>query len=612
MRVRKFRARARFAEKAKNERMASLEASNQLLKRQLAKSKRETERVNECVANFEEMSRDDANDDDVGDDETALSESEASADPNDENFDPLVDSHASLDASGLRCIMERAEQFKTTFNMLTGHTKEEFEKLGVDMYKHIIETTMTGEETQNCPASVALWKTRPREQLFVTLVWLRWHFTYAFMSFFFSLPARYVQKIIKRCTAAMARASGTMGFNGGFDFPKSQHDADKLKESQDTLGLYENFPNVALDGMFLRVARPTRPADANADQRRDHNAIIKSLTNAKYKAIGVTVLVLTDVKSGRILLAEGPFIGTESALLNKADQLRSKLRTFDLSIVSDAGLHVNVGKTPANKRATFFQSCGPSLVRLAKLVTRNVDYLDAGIVEFFTQVYDSTRIASQYRIGVENSIRAARIFKVLSLTWRGRLEGVSPLGMYSISLSDVIRTVFMLTNRRLVERPLRNNQFKVKAPDGDVSKMYGYPKMKGGEEMTNMMNVELAATRQFIPDAKNASLKRAYEIAEQMIKDNASAGPEVNAKKQGARKSKPKPLPAPDFDITDDEGEDPTVVEDNDEPILPTIRGVGLEKRKKSKKEAAEALAARRKRFSGHAPKRRRNKEPID
>lgn len=613
LRMRKFREKRAFDEKTKNDSMASLKASNRLLKRQLKQSKQETQSAEECVANFEEMLRAGVNDRVANDDETALSESEGSADPNDENFDPLDDSHASLDASGLRWIMERAQQFKTTFKMLTGHTKEDFEKLDVDMYKYIIETTMTGEKTQNSPANVALWKTRPREQLFVTLVWLRWHFTYAFLSFFTSLPARYVQKIVKRCTAAMARASGTMGFNGGFDFPTSQGDADKLKESQETLGLYKTWPHVALDGMFLRVARPTRPADADADQRRDHNAIIKSLTNAKYKAIGVTVLVLTDVKSGRILLAEGPFIGTESTLLKeKADELRERLRAFDLSVVADAGLHVNVAKTPVGKRATFYQSSGPSLVRLAKLVTRNVPFLDADKVSFFEKVYDSTRIASQYRIGVENSIRAARLFKVLSLTWRGRLDGVRPLGMYSVSLSDVIRAVFMLTNRRLDERPLRNNQFKVKPPDGDVSKEYGYPKMSDGKEVTNMKNVELAATRQFIPSATHPSLKKAYEIAEKIIKDRAS-GVHDSAKKQpGARKQKPKPLPVPDFDITDDEADDPTVVDDDDEPIVPTPRGNGLEKRKKSKQEAAKALIARRQEKSAGAGKRRRKGEEAD
>lgn len=594
------------------DKLAAMTASNEVLKRKNAVLERKLFESQESLADSIKSTPAVVGDDVADDDESALSFSEGSSDPHDEDFDPLDDSDSNLCALRLRQLMERASLFKTTFNMLTGHAQEEFENLASDMHNFIAGTTMTGDTIVRGSHQDVLWTVRPREQLFVTLVWLRWSFTYAFLSFFVSLPARYVQKIIKRCTAALARASGTMGFNGRFDFPKSKNEADELKKSQKTLGLYKNFPNVALDGMFLRVARPTRPANATAEQRRSHSTLITSLTNAKYKAVGVTVLVLTDVKSGRILLADGPFNGTESTLLKaKADELRKQLREFDLSVVSDAGLHVNVGKTPANERATFFQSCGPSLVRLAKLVTRNVDYLDAGIVEFFTQVYDSTRIASQYRIGVENSIRAARIFKVLSLTWRGRLEGVSPLGMYSISLSDVIRTVFMLTNRRLAKRPLRSDEFKVKAPDGDVSKVYGYPLMQNDEVATNMKNVELAATRVFIPTAKNPSLKKAYAIAEEMIKEKAGIT-KVGAKKQpGARKSK-KSLPVPDFDITDDEGEDPSLVDDDDEPILPTPRGDGLNARKKSKKEAEQALAARRKRISAHAPKRRRKGERPD
>lgn len=42
-------------------------------------------------------------------------------------------------------------------------------------------------------------------QLFITLVWARRYPSFAFLAFFFQLPARYVAKVIRRVTAAGAR-----------------------------------------------------------------------------------------------------------------------------------------------------------------------------------------------------------------------------------------------------------------------------------------------------------------------------------------------------------------------------------------------------------------------
>lgn len=114
------------------------------------------------------------------------------------------------------------------------------------------------------------------------------------------------------------------------------------------------------------------------------------------------------------------------------------------------------------------------------------------------------------------------------------------------------------TSRRLAARPLRSDEFKVKAPDGDVSSIYGYPK---------------------------------------------------RAKKQPrSRKPMPKPMPVPDLDITDDEADDPTVVDEDDEPIVPVPRSMGLRARRQSKADAAKALEVE----ANGAQKRRRKGEAAD
>jgi hypothetical protein len=200
----KYQAKLRklkFMRNAKDK-LAALTASHEVLKRKHAILERKLFESQESLADSIKST------DVADDDESALSFSVGSSDPHDEDFDPLDDCDANLCSFRLRQLMERASLSKTTFNMLTGHTEEEFENLARDMHNFIAGTTLTGEKIARGSHQDVSWTVRPREQLFVTLVWLRWSFTYAFLSFFVSLPARYVQKIIKRCTAALARASG--------------------------------------------------------------------------------------------------------------------------------------------------------------------------------------------------------------------------------------------------------------------------------------------------------------------------------------------------------------------------------------------------------------------
>jgi hypothetical protein len=207
MRSRSYRSKLNQNAKTKNE-MASAKATIAVLKREIVNLKRKLEQMKNGDVNFDESLHGDASGDVDSDDKTVLSASVGSSDPKDEDFDPQLDSDVGLDTSRLRALMERAGEFKTSFNMLTGHTRAEFDQLARQMKDYIIQTTMNGEPIKISSVAVDEWKTRPHEQLFVTLLWLRWHFTYAFLAFFTSLPVRYVQKIIKRCTAAMARASG--------------------------------------------------------------------------------------------------------------------------------------------------------------------------------------------------------------------------------------------------------------------------------------------------------------------------------------------------------------------------------------------------------------------
>ncbi len=88
------------------------------------------------------------------------SDSAGSDDPADPDFDPQTDQHAYLSADGVDDVMRRAATFKTTFNMLIGSDKEEFERLAGMFTPAILLTSLDGKLTQ-AAADECTWRPAP-------------------------------------------------------------------------------------------------------------------------------------------------------------------------------------------------------------------------------------------------------------------------------------------------------------------------------------------------------------------------------------------------------------------------------------------------------------------
>jgi hypothetical protein len=126
-----------------------------------------------------------------------------SKDPTHVDYDPPSDSDSNLRSDGVAAVTQRAAGSKTQFQMLTRHTEAQFLWLAREMLHYIRTTTLDGKEYTEKAADDTKWIVSASQQLFITLVWARHNKAFSFWAFFFQLPARYVQKIVRRVTAAV-------------------------------------------------------------------------------------------------------------------------------------------------------------------------------------------------------------------------------------------------------------------------------------------------------------------------------------------------------------------------------------------------------------------------
>lgn len=560
----------------------------------LQKKDQEIKRLHDVIANLREEresgSFDGGEDDDADVDDSTL----GSSDPDDPDFDPPSDTDQNLRNVGVQDVMQRAQSFATACLMLTGLSWTQFETIAVEVAPFIARTTLTGEVYVAAPADVTKWVVSPREQVFITLFWARRYQTFAFLAFFFQLPARYVQKVVRRVTSA-----GAQWAKGRIHLP-SYAEARALEAELSIIQANDQTAQILnIDGTPLRVKTPARPRDATREQKAAYNTMLKRLTNAKHNVHAVNLLVITDML-GRIVWLDGPFIGTESQhLLSFKDDLRAKLCEVDLPIASDAGFQLNDKHVSIYESCRQYQTVGPSVVRLAKFVLDNKIYFSADQVEFFQKTMDSTRFVSQGRSVVEHTIADLKTMAVFRGPWRGRIEGIDKMGVYSVRLSDVVSFVGAVVAFRIKQKPKRDKgTFRLKHPPGAVYQ-YGYPNGVTVQELITL------AARQFIPGTKGASrsTKEALEVAQKIAEDKKRAmeGGAAHVPKRARKNAKgdaknmfPAIVP-PEPDDDDDTIYAADVDLENDEPI--TIRSGGRTKRQQSKAESHQMLAARRARL---------------
>lgn len=414
--------------------------------------------------------------------------------------------------TGVQAVFDDAWRSPTQFRHLTGLTVAEYDDLRDWMLPFILSTSNEGKPMLR-KARDEQWKVKPRLQLFVTVVWLRLYFPIWFAAFFFKLPLRYVYKILKRCVPALARALNELPYAKG-GMPTAE-EIKKIAESEAPMQIGGVTMQTALDGMHLPIQGRQKKPSMTKEERAKVDEFQQTFKNAKHQVLATNVLVLVSA-GGRLLRFWGPHLGAHEATHLKEDcDLADFLKQHGISVVADAGLCVNTAKRHSSK--AFF-TVGPKLVRLTKFVLNNKEKFKPETVQFFEEIYDSTRIASKIRIVVENWIGAARIWRVLRDVWRGYVGDPDGAPLYGLTQSDVLQAVFLLVNIRMLKRPLRAANWKP-----DVSKMpsavYKYP----GQHV-NAKTLESAAALHFVqkPERGRPSLKAALAAARALVEPHKS------------------------------------------------------------------------------------------
>ena len=525
--------------------------------------------------------------------ETVETESTAeSADADDPDF--TLDESKGVNAKGVADVMEKAGKTKGMTQRYTGLSKAAFE-VAVGLFVPYIECTTNLGEHCDEPLNWQAWQLLPLQQFFITLVWFRLYQPIWLMASFFSLPARYVPKILKRVTGAMVYAITKQQVRA----PLFPTDVAALRTSQARFQLYEGMQiiDLALDGMHLTVwGRSTRKKRGETkDERGARDKHVRRLRQPKHACFG-TIALLSCTLDGRLVWYTLPAVGQEQALL-KASELRELCREQGICIIADAGLKLNRKSDAEGDRCITIQSAGPKLIRLASLVVKNPDYFTPEQVEFFLQVLRTATIVSRLRIVVENLIAALRVYQILCQPFRGPVGDTECL-WYQVHQTDVFQCCAALRDiMHEHSSPLRAADWVPTRGDIPAGFKPGYP----GGPHANIDAVQRLAAKQFVD---SGSLEAARKVAKALMKEKEKTG-----RKRKARK----PLPEPDYGTDssrhqDDENDDSEnygglVHDERDDAHYfflkdrPQPRSRRQNDRKVSKEASNAALAERRERL---------------
>lgn len=433
--------------------------------------------------------------------------------------------------------------------LLTGLVSDQFLVL-IDLATPFVdETTTLGEKRERKRPQSPLRLSIPNTIL-LTLVWLRFYHSQRYMAHLYSVPRRYVAKALRLGMGGLSRWARELPVaEGGVGWIKDE-ELETFKAEQERFRYDgKDIAHVALDGMHWPTAVQHKNNNMTDAQKDLVDGQLTQLHNAKHKVYAYNILIVVDLK-GRFLAFDGPYAGVEQNHLKELQvepgvSFQDTLRRQKLICVADAGLHVESRRIDKELEQTLIEmdkrvvegpeacrkrelqalkdagedrfrtlafSVGPSLVRLTSFVMKHKDAFTDETIAFFQKIWDSTRIASRIRIIVENSVRYARRYRILKLTFRGRSTPLLPNNQYGVPMQEILQVVFVLCNFRMLRSGyLRADDWKPKYEELIVEgAKWGYP-----EDALNAPVLQRMAGWK-IADAgaaKPLALKKAYKEA---------------------------------------------------------------------------------------------------
>lgn len=219
---------------------------------------------------------------------------------------------------------------------------------------------------------------------------------------------------------------------------------------------------VVIDGMHLLVPAPSR------SKQND----LKAMYNGKHKCWATMVLVIVDLR-GHLLFVSEPYAKTEGQVLHDVG-VKEMIKKARIGIIGDALYNFNRVTDDKADNIHCAWTIGPTTLRRVGELLHVDDrsLVPQNIVDEMRRVIDSTSLASQLRIVVENSIRRLRCWKILNDCFRARGSWQAENGKYSLLQCDVVKVVAWLCQRQLLLKPCRSADW---APSGVASgKKYDY------------------------------------------------------------------------------------------------------------------------------------------
>lgn len=465
------------------------------------------------------------------DDDLAASQNVGSASVSEDAFendtdDSFVDAKSpkkKTDATKATEMLDRATKSDKRMQRFTGLSLAVFERQ-IKVHMPFLHTT-TNVGTQTVRATYPQrWIVPPRVQFFITFVWLRQYWQHWVLAEIFGIAVRLIAKILKRVVSAIKRsaASPTLSVSDGAVRWPTNAELDHLARFNpfDWDGLLRAL---ALDGMHcVTFARGLPDAEIDRDA---YDAAIKQLTQPKHACFG-TLVLLCSTLDGRIVWYTPPKTGHEQTLL-KDSGLRGLVVESDVTVLSDAGLNLNIQKDAVEERCRTAQSVGPGMIRLMALVVKNEKYYTVAQRQWCAKVYYTAKLVSQLRIVIENVIAHLRFWKCMSHTWRGKFvfgKGVAqPAAVtYCIPQEDAFACVVTLYNAMRAQVPLRAADWRPNVADFPVGFVPGFPletiKTKAGKVLApprpfaNIRNLEGVAQTDILGFEKAVGVKKAHKV----------------------------------------------------------------------------------------------------
>jgi hypothetical protein len=214
-----------------------------------------------------------------------------------------------------------------------------------------------------------------------------------------------------------------------------------------------------VDGMAFHVPAPSQANDSDGRRHRLWSGKLRA-----FVATGLVVKTLNGLICGLSKPAEVP----EQASVVDLD-LKSKFLELGVGVVSDAGFTFNYVADSAENMIDYGFTVGPkTLQRLQNMASDPSRPADTR--QMAVQALHSTKLASQMRIVVENTIGRLRKFRILDSKFRQYLN----TGMYSVHLADVMAGLSFVLNRKLLKSPCRADDWSPAGPSAP-GVCYGYP-----------------------------------------------------------------------------------------------------------------------------------------